>query len=150
MANGSLHELEARWHAEIPISETMGIRVHRFDGETLETIAALEPNLNVHGTAFAGSQFSAAALCGWGQVYLQLGRAGLDGSIVFVEGTIRCVAPVREDMLVRCAWTATADEALEALRQTGRARVHLGVQIESGGILAADFTGEYGVRRATD
>jgi thioesterase domain-containing protein len=146
MAEAALHALEQRWHAEIPISATMGIRVHRFDGAVLETVALLEPNVNVHGTAFAGSQFSVASLCGWGQVWLQLGRAGLGGSIVFVEGNIRCLAPVRGDMLARCTWTEPAGDALEVLRQSGRTRVHLGVQIESDGVLAADFSGEYGVR----
>jgi thioesterase domain-containing protein len=142
----SLHALEARWHAEIPISETMGIRVHRYDGTTLETAAALTPNVNIHGTAFAGSQFSVAALCGWGQVHLHLAAAGIEGSIVFVQGTIRCRAPVREDMLARCVWTDAAGEALEQLHSTGRARIHLDVQVESGGTIAADFSGEYGVK----
>ena len=146
MTVNPLHGLEARWHAEIPISETMGIRVHRFDGTTLETMAALAPNLNVHGTAFAGSQFSVAALCGWGQVHLQLASAGIEGSIVFVQGSIRCLAPVRDDMLARCVWTATAADALATVRQTGRTRVHLDVQVESFGAVAADFSGEYGVR----
>lgn len=148
MTSGALHALQQRWHVEIPISETMGIRVHRFDGAVLETAALLEPNVNVHGTAFAGSQFSLASLCGWGQVYLHLAEAGLEGSIVFVEGTIRCVAPVRDDMLARCAWSQSADEALVELRQTGRTRVYLDVQVESGGRVAADFRGEYGVRLA--
>jgi thioesterase domain-containing protein len=144
--NGALHELEKRWHDEIPISATMGIRVHRFDDAVLETVALLQPNVNVHGTAFAGSQFSVAALCGWGQVHLQLSRAALTGSIVFVEGNIRCLAPVRADMLARCAWTPEADAALVTLRQTGRARIYLDVQVECDGRLAADFRGEYGIR----
>jgi thioesterase domain-containing protein len=148
MTSRALHDLQQRWHAEIPISATMGIRVHRFDGAVLETAALLEPNVNVHGTAFAGSQFSVAALCGWGQVYLHLAHAGLEGSIVFVEGTIRCLAPVRDDMLARCTWTEAADAALVELRQSGRTRLYLDVQVESGRHVAADFRGEYGVRLA--
>jgi len=145
-ADSSLHELEARWHAEIPISATMGIRVHHFDGKALDVIAALTPNLNIHGTAFAGSLFSVAALCGWGQVHLQLGRAGLNGSIVFVEGSIRCLAPVRADMEARCVWHDGADQQFALLRQSGRARIHLAVQVASGGSIAADFSGEYAVK----
>ncbi len=138
--------LESRWHAEIPISAAMGIRVHHFDGRQLDVTADLQPNLNVHGTAFGGSLFSVAALCGWGQVHLQLDAAGLEGSIVFVEGRIRCLQPVRDAMLARCIWHPEAAEQLVALRQNGRARCHLDVQIESAGALAADFSGEYAVR----
>jgi thioesterase domain-containing protein len=148
VAGDRLHALETRWHTEIPISATMGVRVHRFDGTSLETVAALAPNLNVHGTAFAGSQFSLASLCGWGQVWLQLDAAGLEGSIVFVEGTIRCLAPVRDTMLARCAWNAAAAESLATLRGTGRARCHLDVWIESGAAPAAEFSGVYGIRTA--
>jgi thioesterase domain-containing protein len=148
VATDRLHTLETRWHTEIPISATMGVRVHHFDGTTLETVAALAPNMNVHGTAFAGSQFSLASLCGWGQVFLQLDAAGLEGSILFVEGTIRCLAPVRDAMLARCTWNATAAEALATLRSAGRARCHLDVRIESGEVVAAEFTGVYGIRTA--
>jgi len=146
VADGRLHALETRWHTEIPISATMGVRVHRFDGTTLETTAALAPNLNIHGTAFAGSQFSLASLCGWGQVWLQLDAAGLDGSIVFVEGSIRCVTPVRDAMLARCVWNQSAAEALDALRGSGRARCHLDVRIECADAVAAEFSGVYGIR----
>jgi len=146
VADGRLHALETRWHTEIPISATMGVRVHSFDGTTLETVAALAPNRNIHGTAFAGSQFSLASLCGWGQVWLQLEEAGLAGSIVFVQGAIQCVAPVRDAMVARCAWNETAAEALAALSSSGRARCHLDVRIESGDVIAAEFSGVYAVR----
>jgi thioesterase domain-containing protein len=146
VADTWLHALETRWHTEIPISATMGVRVQRFDGTTLTTAAALAPNLNVHGTAFAGSQFSLASLCGWGQVWLQLQAAGLEGSIVFVEGSIRCLAPVRDAMVARCAWNGTAAQTLDTLRGTGRARCQLDVRIESGDVVAAEFSGVYGIR----
>lgn len=146
MPSTSLAALEARWHEEIPISATMGIRVHRFDGELLEVGAALAPNRNIHGTAFAGSQFSIAALCGWGQVFLQLNRAGSAGSIVFVDGQIRCLAPVRDDMVARCTWTELAETQLAMLADKPRTRIQLAVEIESGGTRAADFSGEYAIR----
>lgn len=165
MSDALLRALESRWHAEIPISATMGIRVDRFDGVVLEASAALGPNTNVHGTAFAGSQFSLAALCGWGQVWLQLalaaeaettadpagqsaGRTTLsDSSIVFVEGHIRCLAPVDTDMVASCAWTDDAAAALAKLAVRDRTRVLLIVALTADGRIAAEFRGEYGVRR---
>lgn len=167
MPDALLRALESRWHTEIPISATMGIRVDRFDGAVLAASAALGPNTNVHGTAFAGSQFSLAALCGWGQVWLQLAlaadaadktaaapegaspgaTAGRDSSIVFVEGQIRCLAPVGTDMVARCAWTDDASAALANLAVRDRTRVVLTVELTADGRVAAEFRGEYGVRR---
>jgi len=147
MTSAALHALQTRWHAEIPISATMGVKVHRFDNTVLEVTADLTPNLNIHGTAFAGSLFSVAALCGWGQVYLQLQAAGLAGSIVFVDGRIRCLAPAREDLRARCSWHAAAAEQLARLHQTDRTRITLDLQVFCDTTHVADFTGEYAVRR---
>lgn len=149
MSERLLRALESRWHAEIPISAIMGIAVDQFDGTTLVTRAALAPNTNVHGTAFAGSQFSLAALCGWGQVWLQLADrpTDQDASIVFVEGHIRCLAPVATDMMARCTWSETAAAALADLATQDRTRVVLDVDLLANGRTAARFRGEYGVRR---
>ncbi|MGA0838451.1 MAG: YiiD C-terminal domain-containing protein [Pseudomonadales bacterium] len=142
-----LRALEARWHAEIPISAVMGIRVLGFGAGGVTTAAPRAPNVNVHGTAFAGSQFSLASLCGWGQVWLQLAARDWSASIVFVGGNIRCLAPVDADMEARCCWTASADEALCALQDGDRTRVMLDVELRVAGELAASFSGEYGIRR---
>ncbi|HAR30771.1 MAG TPA: hypothetical protein DCR65_04555 [Gammaproteobacteria bacterium] len=142
-----LRALEARWHAEIPISAVMGIRVLGFDGAELTTAAPLARNVNVHGTAFAGSQFSVASLCGWGQIWLQLAARDWAGSIVFVGGDIRCLVPVDADMEARCQWTASAEAAFAALEREYRARVLLDVELTVAGQVAASFSGEYAIRR---
>jgi thioesterase domain-containing protein len=140
--------LETRWHEEIPISAAMGIAVVDFDGTRLDVRAALAPNVNVHGTAFAGSLFSLAALCGWGLLHLQLQRRGLDSAIVFVEGRIRCLKPVRDDVTARSAWGDEADAVLRALPATGRGCFLLATRLDCGGEVAAEFSGEYAVRLA--
>jgi thioesterase domain-containing protein len=138
--------LEARWHEEIPISAAMGIAVVGFDGNCLEVQAALAPNVNVHGTAFAGSLFSLAALCGWGLVYLQLQQEGLQGAIVFVEGRIRCLKPVRDDVSARCAWGSEAAAVVTALSTARRGRFLLNTRLDCDGEVVAEFSGEYAVR----
>jgi thioesterase domain-containing protein len=139
-------QLERRWHLEIPISSAMGIKVQSFADEELTLRAALKPNVNVHGSAFAGSQFSLASLCGWGQLHMQLARRGLDASIIFVDGRIECLKPVRADMTARCRLTEEAAVALDGLAKAGRRRCRLSTRIESGGDLAATFTGTYGLK----
>ena len=47
-----------------------------FESHRLTVEAELAPNVNVHGTAFAGSLYAIAALSGWGLVHLELARAG--------------------------------------------------------------------------
>jgi thioesterase domain-containing protein len=138
--------LERRWHLEIPISGAMGIGVKSFENEELTLHAALAPNVNVHGSAFAGSQFSLASLCGWGQLHLQLARRGLDASIIFVDGRLACLKPVRADMIARCPMTEGAAAALDGLEEFGRTRCRLSTRIESDGELAAEFTGTYGLK----
>lgn len=126
----------------------MGITVAGFDGARLELRAALAPNVNVHGSAFAGSLFSLASLCGWGLLHLQLQCRGLSGSIVFVEGSIRCLKPVRDDVGAACEWTTAAAAALEALASSRRGRFALTTRLRCAGDLAAEFSGEYAVRLA--
>lgn len=139
-------ELERRWHAEIPISAAMGVRVADFDGETLVIQAALEPNVNVHGSGFAGSQFSLASLCGWGLLHLQLALRQLHASILFVDGHIHCRRPVRSDMLARCRATDELTAAMATLESQGKARCRLSALVESEGEVAAEFVGTYGLK----
>ena len=137
MSDALLRALESRWHAEIPISATMGIRVDRFDGVVLGASAALGPNTNVHGTAFAGSQFSLAALCGWGQVWLQLALAA----------EAETTADPAGQSAGRTTLSDNAAAALAELAVRDRTRVLLTVALTADGRIAAEFRGEYGVRR---
>ena len=55
----------------------MGIRVAAYDGTSLKLTAPLAPNINHKSTAFGGSLYSLAVLCGWGIVHLKLAEAAL-------------------------------------------------------------------------
>lgn len=125
----------------------MGIQVVDFDDSTLVIRAALRPNVNVHGSGFAGSQFSLASLCGWGLLHLQLTLQNLHASILFVDGHIECRRPVRADMVARCQSTDEVTAAMADLQTRGRARCRLTTQVESDGELAAEFVGTYGLKR---
>ena len=60
-----LRAVEQRIHDEIPISSYMGLKLGEFTGEQLIASVDFEKNKNIHGTAFGGSLYSAAALTGW-------------------------------------------------------------------------------------
>ena len=113
-------ELERTWHEEIPISKAMGIRVADFANDQLVVRAELEPNINVHGTAFAGSLYAIAALCGWGMTWLQLRSRRIDGSIVIADGKIHYDRPVKEPIVATCRFIAERSGA--STRKTRRRR----------------------------
>jgi thioesterase domain-containing protein len=141
-------QLEQIWHTEIPISAAMQIRIESFRDDVLELHAALAPNVNVHGTAFAGSLYAVAALTGWGLVWLKLKEHRLEGHIVIAEGAIRYERPVAEDIVARARFdSALHAPALARLRDSRRCRLSLTCAIVTTAGSAATFTGEYAVRR---
>lgn len=115
-------ELERTWYEKIPITNALGVSICAFDGEQLHLEADFEANINLHGTAFAGSLYAVTALCGWSMVHLQLARAGLSGSIVLAEGNIRYSMPVRDSIVAVCKFgdQHKTIEALKAGKKKGR------------------------------
>ena len=64
--------LTKTWYEQIPLSAAMGVELVSFDNNLLKVGADLQPNINLHGTGFAGSLYAINALCGWSMVHLQL------------------------------------------------------------------------------
>ncbi len=136
--------LNAIWAREIPLSGAMGICAEEFDGDTLTIRAPLAPNINVHGTGFAGSLYAIAALCGWGLVHLKLEEANAAGSIVIASANISYDKPCSGDLVARCSWGDQGD-AWQRYLDTGKARFSLQCDVSSAAILQ----GSYAVKRNT-
>ena len=136
--------LEQILHSEIPISRAMGIRVASFDGASLILDAPLDPNLNHKSTAFGGSLYSIAVLCGWGLLHLKLAKARLHKHIVIQESNIRYLHPVVQDLHAECRLDDAAfRHFLLTLKKHGRARISLAVTITHDKKPAVEFTGRY-------
>jgi thioesterase domain-containing protein len=136
--------LEQILHNEIPISKAMGIRVANFDGASLSLSAPLEPNTNRHGTAFAGSLYSLAVLCGWGLLDLKLAEAKLHKHIVIQESSIRYLHPVEHGLYAECRLDNDAFKRfLRTLKKHDRARLSLDVTISEDNLPAVEFSGRY-------
>lgn len=137
-------QLERTLHSEIPLSQAMGIRVAGYDGRCLRLAAPLAPNINHKLTAFGGSLYSLAVLCGWGLLHIKLSEAGLHKHIVIQESSIRYRRPVKQEMLAECSM---ADDDLGrfllTLEKHGRARASLDVAILPGDEPAVEFSGRY-------
>jgi thioesterase domain-containing protein len=122
----------------------MGIRVAHFDGASLILDAPLDPNLNHKSTAFGGSLYSIAVLCGWGLLHLKLAEARLHKHIVIQESNIRYLHPVVQDLHAECRLDDAAfKHFLRTLERHGRARLSLDVIISQGNRPAVEFSGRY-------
>ncbi len=140
----SVAQLEQLLHEDIPISRAMGVRVASYDGARLRLAAELAPNLNHKCTAFGGSLFSVAVLCGWGLLHLKLHETGLHKHIVIQESAIRYLRPVDTDIVAECRSDGEAlARFLRTLQKHDRARLSLDVAILQGAQPAVEFSGRY-------
>ena len=136
--------LERTLHDEIPLSQAMGIRVAGYDGKSLKLAAPLAPNINHMSTAFGGSLYSLAVLCGWGMLYLKLAEAAQHKHIVIQQSDIRYLLPVDHDMQAECHLDDAAFQRfMRTLRKHDRARLALDVVIKHHGRPAVEFSGRY-------
>ena len=139
-------DLQAIWYQQIPLSEAMDMRIVDFADNTLTCCASLAPNVNVHGTAFAGSLYAVQALTGWGMMHLQLQLHELDASIVIANGQIDYAKPVAEEIVVSCSF-AGQEAAMDNLQKSGKGRFQLTSKVQlSDGSSAGSFSGLYAVR----
>lgn len=144
--NDRCEYLQKVLHEEVPLSETIGMGVHSYDGERLELRANLEPNVNIYGVAFGGSIYSMCALSGWGLLILQLENAGLDPRIMITGGKISYFKPVDQTInaVSRLSGVEGFAEFKDTLKETGKARIKVPVGIElDDGAEAARFVGDY-------
>ena len=139
-------DLQAIWYQQIPLSKAMDMRIVDFADNTLTCCASLAPNVNVHGTAFAGSLYAVQALTGWGMMHLQLQLHELDASIVIANGQIDYAKPVAEEIVVSCSF-AGQEAAMDNLQKSGKGRFQLTSKVQlSDGSSAGSFFGLYAVR----
>jgi thioesterase domain-containing protein len=126
-------DLQAKINRRIPLSEAMGYRITELDASHIVVSAPLAPNINIHGTGFAGSLYALGILTAWGLCAHLIANAGIDADLVVVQASIRYRVPVRGDILCRCE--ILDDDAaafVGALADTGRSRIVLEVAIGDG------------------
>ena len=137
--------LQRLLHREVPLSATIGVVVHAYDGSQIEMQADLEPNINVHGVAFGGSIYSTCALTGWGLLVLRLEDRGLEPRIMIAGAEIDYLKPVNQTIRASCT---LQDRELEnfiaSYAEKNKARISLSVETKlDDGAIAARFIGHY-------
>lgn len=137
-----LREAQEFFHAKIPITRAMGVRVvPHADGFAVEAPVAL--NRNHLETAFGGSINAVATLAAYGLLWTTLRGSG--AQLVVSESTIRFLRPVRELLRAVCLPPGEMELATfhETLRRKGKARIGMLVHVEEAGANAAEFRGSF-------
>jgi thioesterase domain-containing protein len=132
-------ELQQRICKGIPIAAQMGFQVQQLAADSITVSGGASENVNVHGTAFAGSLYAICTLALWGLVNARLPDSA---DLVLAEGSIRYRQPVVGDIVARCEIPAQERDAfLARLRQRGRAVLVATVQVSGAQGIAAEYQG---------
>ena len=117
-------------HENIPLSEAMQFSIEELTDQSISVVAPLSPNSNVHGTGFAGSLYSLAALSAWSLTTNLINQAGLHADVVMASAEIRYRRPVQSVIRCTCKCLPVVSTSfIHHLSRDGRARLSLMVEI---------------------
>ena len=134
---------EKFFHERIPLTRAMGLRVASDQTHGFAVEAPVALNYNHLHTAFGGSINAVATLAGYGFLWLHLNDEA--AHVVVAQSSIRFLRPVRVNIRAVCLAPDAAEFVAfqEAFRDRGKGKIRLLVQVEEGGILAANFEGVF-------
>jgi len=144
-------DIEEFLHERIPLTRALGCQVVSADHSGVRLRAPLDPNTNMHGTAFAGSLASLSLLSGWVWTVVALRDYGEQATVVVSHCEVAYLAPVDGELDVYCAppdsdaWQT----CINSLRERGRSRLSLAATVSTiDGIAKVRTLCEYAIRRA--
>lgn len=120
----------------------MQFHIVSLDAESIEISAPLAPNINIHGTAFAGSIYSLAILAGWALATHLVEEAGADADVVVAKAKIAYRTPIADR--VRCVTHATrAERDAFIAGLNGKGKGFLKLEVEIGNPVCATLEATY-------
>jgi thioesterase domain-containing protein len=125
-----LVNLQENIHSNIPLSEAMQFTIVELDSRSILVRAPLQPNVNVHGTGFAGSIYSIAVLAGWALCTHIMERNHMVGDLVVAGAEIKYRSPVSGD--IQCQGEVSEvdrDTFCNNFETHGKARLVLTVEV---------------------
>jgi len=138
------NELTKKIHKGIPLTQAMAFDITQLTETSITVKTGGEENINVHGTAFAGSLYTTCVLAAWGLVNSRLPD---EASLVLASGHIDYLSPVVGDISARGEIPKQdLEQFLTAVNDQGRSRLDVEIQVEHEGVLAAKFTGQVHAR----
>lgn len=122
--------LQQKIRDAIPLSDAMQFGIDSLGLEAIEVSAPLPPNVNIHGTGFAGSIYSVAVLTGWALCTHILDEMKVDAELVVAKAEIRYRAPVTGDL--RCksgVETNDRESFLRDIHERGKGKLQLNIEV---------------------
>lgn len=121
-------ELQQKIRSTIPLSDVMQFEIVELSDRSISVHAPLSPNVNIHGTGFAGSIYSLAVLTGWALVTHITTIRNIDCELVVSKAEIRYLRPVDGDLECRCETNEIdIDQFIDYFGKKGRSRLKLAV-----------------------
>jgi thioesterase domain-containing protein len=138
-------QLERYLHENIPLTKAMGIKIILASPERVLLECPLEPNINIHGTAFGGSISALATITGWLWIHVYMRERKLAPKLVISESKMQFLEPVTGKFSAELR--APSEKIISAFTQSfdrrGSARIDLNVSVLSDGEEVGLFTGTY-------
>ncbi len=126
----SATDLQNKIQSTIPLSEAMQFEIVELTEKSILVQAPLSPNVNIHGTGFAGSIYSLAVLCGWAMATHIIDLLGIDADLVVSKAEIRYRKPVNGDIECRCEVSESEINQLAGeFENKGRSRLVLDIRV---------------------
>ena len=123
-------DLQNKIRSAMPISDAMQFSIEELGPLSIVVRAPLAPNVNIHGTGFAGSIYSIALLAGWGLSTHIMDQLGMDGELVIRRSEIKYRAPVTGPIECRAVVSdAERREFRDSFYDTGKGRLSLTIEI---------------------
>ena len=127
-----LVNLQEKIHANIPLSGAMQFTIVELDSRSIRVRAPLQPNVNVHGTGFAGSIYSIAVLAGWALCTHIMERNQMAGDLVVAAAEIKYRSPISGDIQCQCEVSEVDRDAFCTNFEThGKGRLVLTIEVGS-------------------
>ena len=138
-------QLQKYLYESIPMTESMGLRVKFASPERVLLECPLEPNINLHGTAFGGSIVALATITGWLWIHVYMRERKQTPKLVISESHMQYINPVTGTFSAELR--APRESVINAFTQTfdrrGSARIDLSVSVLSDGEEVGLFKGTY-------
>ena len=123
-------QLEQVIRSAIPLSDAMQFSIDNLGLDEIRVSAPLEPNVNIHGTGFAGSIYAAAVLSGWALCRHIMETLEMDGDLVVAKAEITYRAPVTSALDCSCRVATDArEDFVKGFKQLGKGKLVLEVEV---------------------
>jgi thioesterase domain-containing protein len=143
-------QLERYLHESIPLTRALGLKVKFASPERVLLECPLEPNINLHGTAFGGSIVALATITGWLWIHVYMRERKQTPKLVISESHMEYLNPVTGAFSAELR--APSDAIINSFTQTfdrrGSARIELSVSVLSDGEEVGLFRGTYAALKA--